>query len=446
MVQAWRDELTEWLAPFVGMLGDRRRARMCPAYVEGLIGPGDRKSVQPMAMRSPGIGYDQLHHFIGGALWDSAPLEEELCRQADALVGGSDAWLIIDDTALPKKGRASVGVAPQYASALGKNANCRTLVSVTLALNEVLVMIGLRLFLPESWTSDAARMNRAKVPEEARAYRTKPDIALAEIDRVRSAGVRFGGILADAGYGMSGPFRQALTERGLIWAVGIPYKQKVYPADVAMIFPVAGRGRPRKNHVPDVASRPAQEMLESAKWQTVSWRRGTKGKLSARFAAMRVRVADGPPQRIGDRGQQHLPGEEVWLVGEHRSTGERKYYLSNLPVDTPLRKLAGAIKARWVCEQAHQQLKEELGLDHFEGRSWQGLHRHTLMSMIAFAFLQARRLRAAGRKKRSPSPPPQLTLPAMRQAILTQLSQPPPPTCPHCRRRWRRMIQRNLPK
>jgi SRSO17 transposase len=295
-------------------------------------------------------------------------------------------------------------VAPQYASAQGKNANCQTLVSVTLASNEVPVMIGLRLFLPESWTSDAARMDHAKVPAEARTYRTKPDIALAEIDRVRSAGVRFGGILADAGYGLSGPFRQALTERGLTWAVGIPYKQKVYPADVAMTFPVAGRGRPRKNHVPDVPSRPAQEMLESAKWQTVSWRRGTKGKLSAGFAAMRVRVADGPPQRIGDLGQQHLPGEEVWLVGEHRSTGEPKYYLSNLPADTLLRKLAGAIKVRWVCEQAHQQLKEELGLDHFEGRSWQGLHRHTLMSMIAFAFLQARRLRAAGRKKKKPEP------------------------------------------
>jgi SRSO17 transposase len=116
-------------------------------------------------------------------------------------------------------------------------------------------------------------------------------------------------------------------------------------------------------------------------------------------AAMPVRIADGPPQRIGDLGQQHLPGEEVWLVGEHRSTGARKYYLSNLLADTPLKTLAGTIKARWVCEQAHQQLKEEPGLDHFEGRSWQGLHRHALMIMIAFAFLQARRLKAAGRKK-----------------------------------------------
>lgn len=186
--------------------------------------------------------------------------------------------------------------------------------------------------------------------------------------------------------------------------MGIPHKQKIYPAKVALIFPVAGRGRARKNHIPDVPSRPAQEILEKAKWQAVSWRRGTKGRLSARFAAMRVRVADGPPQRIGNPGQQHLPGEEVRLFGEHRSTGERKYYLSNLQADTPLKKLAGAIKAHWVREQAHQQLKEELGLDHFEGRSWQGLHRHALMTMIAFAFLQARRLKAAGREKGSQLP------------------------------------------
>ena len=133
----------------------------------------------------------------------------------------------------------------------------------------------------------------------------------------------------------------------------------------------------------------------------MSWRRGTKGKLKARFAALRVRVADGPPQRIGHMGAQHMPGEAVWLVGEHRASGERKYYLSNLPPDTDLKTLAAAIKARWVCEQAHQQLKEELGLDHFEGRSWTGLHRHALMTMMAFAFLQHRRLAAAGRGKKS---------------------------------------------
>ena len=139
-------------------------------------------------------------------------------------------------------------------------------------------------------------------------------------------------------------------------------------------------------------------MLANAKWQNVSWRNGTKGRLEARFAAVRVRTADGPPQRIKDMGQQHLPGDEAWLIGEHRTSGEKKYYLANLPAKTDLRTLAATIKARWICEQAHQQLKEELGLDHFEGRSWQGLHRHALMTMIAYAFLQHRRLAQAGRK------------------------------------------------
>src|SRR5260370_39109728 len=168
-----------------------------------------------------------------------------------------------------------------------------------------------------------------------------------------------------------------------------------------MVFPVAGRGRPRKRHIPDVISIGAQAMLATAKWQAVSWRRGAKGRLSVRFAALRVRVADGPTQRIHDMGAQHLPGEEGWLIGEHRSTGERKYYLPDFPADTPIKKLAGAIKARWICEQTHQQLKEELGLDHLEASSWISLHRHCLMSMIAFAFLQSRRLKAAGRKKKS---------------------------------------------
>jgi SRSO17 transposase len=138
---------------------------MCPAYVAGLIGPGDRKSVQPMAARDAGVSYDQLHHFIADGVWDSAPLEAALLAEADRMVGGEDTWLIVDDTALPKKGRHSVGVAPQYASALGKTANCQTLVSVTLASGEVPVTVGLRLFLPESWTNDPVRLKRANVPE-----------------------------------------------------------------------------------------------------------------------------------------------------------------------------------------------------------------------------------------------------------------------------------------
>ena len=280
--ESWRSDLERWLEPFLAGLSHPARRRMCPQYIAGLIGPGDRKSVQPMAARAGEAGYDQLHHFVAAGIWDSTPLDAALLSEADRLVGGGNAFLVIDDTAMPKKGRHSVGVAPRYATSLGKNANCQTLVSVTLASHEVPVMVGLRLFLPESWTSDPERMARAKVPEDRRTARTKPEIAVEEIDRIRAAGVRFSCVLADAGYGMSAPFRQALSERGLTWAVGIPGRQKVYPADVALIFPVAGHGRPRQHHIPDSKSVAAEKLLAEQQWRSVSWRRGTKGRLIAR--------------------------------------------------------------------------------------------------------------------------------------------------------------------
>ena len=397
----WRIDLERWLAPFVAGLSHPARRRMCPLYIAGLIGPGDRKSVQPMAARVGDVGYDQLHHFVAAGVWDSVPLEKTLLEEADRLVGDEAGFLVVDDTALPKKGTHSVGVSAQYASSLGKTANCQSLVSVTLASREVPVMVGLRLFLPDTWTDDAERMTRARVPKDRQVALTKPEIAIEEIDRVIASGARFGCVLADSGYGSSGPFRQALTERGLQWAVGLSRRQNVYPADVALIFPVAKTGKRRKYHLPDQAPVSAAAMLAQEKWQKVSWRRGTKGRLTCLFAARRVRVADGHKHRMLDNRVQCMPGDEVWLVGERRSTGEQKYYVSNLPPDATLKMLAATIKARWVCEQAHQQLKEELGLDHFEGRSWTGLHRHALMTMIAYAFLQSRRLKAAGRKKKS---------------------------------------------
>jgi SRSO17 transposase len=164
---------------------------MCPAYTAGLIGLGDRKGIQSMAARVEGVSYDRLHHFIGAGVWDSVPLEATLWQQADDLVDGEKAWLIIDDTALPKKGNASIGVAPQYSSALGKSANCQTLAS-----REVPLVLSLQLFLPESWTGDTARIIKAGVPKEMRQPRTKPEIAIEEIDRVIAAGVRFGCVLA----------------------------------------------------------------------------------------------------------------------------------------------------------------------------------------------------------------------------------------------------------
>ena len=347
---------------------------------------------------------------------------------------------------MPKKGKHSVGVAPQYASALGKTSNCQSLVSVTLASREVPVMVSLRLFLPETWTDNPERMKRARVPKYRQAALTKPEIAIEEIDRVIASGARFGCVLADAGYGSSGAFRQALSERGLLWAVGLSQRQTVYPADVALIFPVAKTGKRRKHHIPDRLPVSAEAMLAGEKWQKVAWRRGTKGRLTCLFAARRVRLADGHRHRMSDNRVQAMPGEEVWLVGERRSTGEQKYYVSNLPADATLKMLARAIKARWVCEQGHQQLKEELGLDHFEGRSWIGLHRHALMTMIAFAFLQSRRLKQRDGKKRIGGPPPQPSMPAIRQAILDLFARPPPPRCPHCKMLLARTVDQNLPK
>src|SRR6266851_6952191 len=298
----WRDELGRWLKPFLDRLGHKARRQMCPLYVSGLIGPGDRKSIQPMAKRLALGECDQLHHFIAAGVWDARPVETELLIQADRLVGGDDAVLVIDDTAIPKKGTHSVGVAAQYASALGKTANCQTLVSLTLARGEVPVMLGLRLFLPESWTSNQARLKRAGVPTEHRTARTKPELALAEIDRMIAAGVRFGCVLADAGYGMSAPFRHALTERGLLWAVGMSRRQKVYPSDVTMIFPTEKARKTRNHPIRDMSPMSAETMLVGGKWQKISWRGGTKGPLTCLFAARRVRIADVPKHRVFDKG------------------------------------------------------------------------------------------------------------------------------------------------
>ena len=392
----WEVELGRWLEPFLARLRRRAQRHWAPFYLKGLILPGERKSIEPMAARVAPADTQQLHHFVSTSPWPTAPLEEELVKAADWLLGGPDAVLVVDDTALVKQGRHSVGVKRQYCGQLGKRANCQALVSLTLARAELPICVGLRLFLPEDWCGDAGRRAVAGVPE-AVAYRPKWKIALDEVDRVLASGARFGCVLADAEYGKAAEFRAGLNERRLSFAVGILPTQKVYPADVTLTFPARKTaGRPRKNPVPSAASVGAAELIEGRPeaFRTVSWRTGTKGPLKAAFAARRVRVADGPTAAAG----QHLPGDEAWLVGEHRATGERKYYLSNLPPDASLETLAALIKARWVCEQMHQQMKDELGLDHFEGRSWRGLHHHALLCQLAMAFLQHLRL---GGKKRS---------------------------------------------
>jgi SRSO17 transposase len=429
-VDGWEGKLERWLGPFLARLRRKEQRRWAPVYLRGLILPGERKSVEPMAARVAPGDTQQLHHFVSTAPWATAPLEEELVKAADRLVGGPDAVLVVDDTALVKQGRHSVGVKRRYRGQLGERANCQSPVSLTLARAEVPVGVkrryrgqlgerancqspvsltlaraevpvgvGLRPFLPEDRAADAGRREATGVPE-AVAYRPKWRIALDEIDRVLAAGARFGAVLADAGYGRAAEFRAGLAERHLTCAVGVLPIRQVYPAGVTLAFPDReATGRPRKHPVPSAASVGAAELLEARPqaFRAVSWRTGTKGPLKAEFAAVRVRVADGPAAAGGRR----LPGDEARLVGEHRASGEKKYYLSNLPADASLETLAALTKARRVCEQLHQRLKDEPGLDHFEGRSWRGLHHHALLCLLALAFLQ--HLRLGGKKRRHPA-------------------------------------------
>lgn len=396
---SWTQKFDEWLEPFLAALGHKVRQHWAPLYLLGLLVPGERKSIEPLAARVAPGQKEQLHHFVAVSEWDCTPLEEVLLDKSDALVGGADAHLIVDDTAIPKKGDQSVGVAHQYCGQLGKQANCQSLVSLTLARENVPVPIALQLYLPESWCSDTKRREKTKVPEDI-VYRPKWKIALDEIKGVVAHGVRFGDVLADAGYGACAEFRQGLTKLNLTWAVGIVSTQLVYPRSVKLRKAQASStgGRPRKHPVPTLEPTSATETIATLgdnAFRTITWREGTKGPLAADFAAVRVRVADG--NRAS--GGKHLPGEEVWLVCERRHNGEVKYHLTNHPADTPLETIAGVIKARWACEQAHQQMKEELGLGHFEGRSWHGLHHHALLSMIAFGFLQFLRVTEPPPKK-----------------------------------------------
>ena len=301
-------DLDVWLTPFLAVLGRRTRRAWAPLYVRGLLGPSERKSLQPMALQLGLGGHDQLQHFIASPAWDDRAFWTVLAQQADRLINGPEAVLVIDDTALPKKGTLSVGVARQYCGQLGKQANCQALVSLTLAGREVPLPVGLRLFLPEEWIKDPERCAAAGVPETEIISRSKGAIALAELDRLRATGVRFGLVLADAGYGASAAFRHGLDERGLRWAVGIPRNQTVYRADCTIgpthwtqAPPPAGSG-----------AETAEAVLTGQTWRRVTWRHGTKGPLAARFAAVRVRVGDGAT--FGNN--RHLPDKEVWLVGE----------------------------------------------------------------------------------------------------------------------------------
>jgi SRSO17 transposase len=377
-----------------GVLGHADRAAPLKAYCTGLILPGERKSIEPIAARvEPGrvqAAHQSLHHFVAKADWSDEALLAVV--RAEVLPGIERhgpirAW-IIDDTSFPKKGQHSVGVARQYCGQRGKQDNCQIAVTLSVANAHASLPVAYRLYLPEVWAKDPERRVKAGVPDEV-VFQTKPEIALDHIRSALAAGIAHGVVLADAGYGVDTGFRTALTALGLLYVLGIQSSTSLWPPGSAPLPPKtwSGRGRPptRVRRNPDhrpLSALDLAKQLPAQAWQDVTWREGTNAPLTSRFAAVRVRPAHRDHLR-------HEPRPEEWLLVEWPA-GEReptKYWLSSLPPDTALIELVDGAKLRWRIERDYQDLKQEIGLGHYEGRGWRGFHHHAALCMAAYGFL-----------------------------------------------------------
>jgi SRSO17 transposase len=345
------------------------------AYCTGLLLPGERKSVEPMAARvapdAVGAKHQSLHHFVAKAPWQEAALLDAVRTFVLAKMESQApirAW-IIDDTGIPKKGKHSVGVARQCCGELGKQDNCQVAVRLSVASDQASLPIALRVYLPEAWANDKTRRKKAGVPKEI-AFETKPQIALDQIRQAIADGVPEGIALADAGYGNDTAFREALTEMELPYIVGVQSSIAVWAPGTAPLppRPWSGRGRKTKLLHRDDETKPTKVSdlamaLPRKMWKTVRWREGTKGDLVSRFAAVRVRPSHRDYWRAAPRPEEWLLIE--WPECEDAPT---KYWLSTLPDTTPIATLVDTAKLRWRIERDFQDLKQEIGLDHYEGR------------------------------------------------------------------------------
>ena len=396
-------------------LGHADRHEPLRGYLTGLVLPGARKSVEPMAaLVAPERvrqTHQSLHHLVADAPWDDAAVLKAVREYALAAIeerGPIQAW-IVDDTGIPKKGQHSVGVARQYCGQLGKQDNCQVAVTLALTNEAASLPIAYRLYLPEQWASDRARRRRAGVPEEL-GFLTKPEIALEQITAAVAQGVPAGVVLADAAYGNDSKFRQGLEALGLQYVLGVQSTTTVWPKGSMPLTPPAyrGCGRPSKLLRRDAVHQPraVRELalqLSPTAWRTVSWREGAAGMMRSRFAAVRVRAAHRDYWRA-------RPHDEQWLLIEwpKASSEPTKYWLANLAAATPLKQLVRTAKLRWRIERDFQELKQELGLNHFEGRSWRGFHHHGTLCIAAYGFLMAERcaFSPAGRLRRPSLSPP----------------------------------------
>lgn len=370
------------------------------SYCTGLLLPGERKSVEPMAARLAPDNvrrmHQSLHHLVADAPWsDEAVLEQVRAYVLPAMTSKAPvrAW-IVDDTGFPKKGKHSVGVARQYCGQLGKRDNCRVAVSLSVSTNTASLPIAVRLYLPESWANDEERRRQAGVPESI-GFHTKPEIALAQIRQAVAEKITSAPVLADAGYGVDHKFRAGITELGLSYVVGVQSSTSVWAPGKAPLpaKPWSGQGRPprllrrNENHQP-VAVRELALSLPSTAWRTITWRGGTKHALQSRFTALRVRPAHRDHEKAEPYAEEWLLIE--WPKGESEPT---KYWLSTLPPSTPVRELVRMAKQRWIIERDYEELKQELGLGHYEGRGWRGFHHHATLCIAAYGFLIAERSR-----------------------------------------------------
>jgi SRSO17 transposase len=387
-----------------------RQAAYSGVYLQGLLLDGERKSIEPLSRKvtlPAGLvvaDLDQaLQQFVGQSTWDEQAVWRRY-RPIMAETFASPAGIfVIDDTSFPKQGKLSAGVQRQYCGASGKKANCQVAPSVHYVSPKGHYPLNMRLYMPEVWLEDPARLGRAGVPAEARRPLTKGQIALELLDRVRAEGLPGRLVLADAGYGVSGPFRDGLASRGLHYIVGVTDEMVVFTEEPAWETPGPPArpqpgGRPSKRpRLKANSPRPTslRALAASTPLRKVTWREGTKGKLSGRFAWLQVWPGGG-----WATGACAGAGP-IWLMIEEQADGTIRYALSNLPAGTSRIRAVRLWKSRWAVEQGYQQMKEELGLDHHEGRSWRGFHHHACLVMLAFGFLASER----EREERDPARP-----------------------------------------
>jgi SRSO17 transposase len=388
--------LTHFLDDLLEPMGRRERRHWARVYVQGLLLDGERKSIEPMASRIQGADVQALRQFVGQSPWAVEAVQRQLAHKVVDLLSEAEVW-ILDETSFPKAGQHSVGVARQYCGTLGKIANCQVAVSLHWSSAAASCPLVWRLYLPKPWLEDAARAAEVKLPPGT-AYRSKTELALEAVDQALAWGLPPLPVLADSAYGNDFSFRQALRERQLQYAVQVEPTTVVWTADPNLPVPAPEKkkmGRPRR-YSPPQALAPPQSLEEVARqlpavaWRKVTWRQGSRGAQRSRFAMLKVWAAHGWQQ------QAHLPRVMEWLLVEwpQDETEPTKYWLAQLGAQPlGLRRLVRIAKARWRIEQDYRELKEELGLDHYEGRQWLGWHHHVCLVTIAYAFLRAEQAR-----------------------------------------------------